>query len=916
MNPNSLYIFALTCFQLQKYTEAEAALLSFDKNFSKAGVSSLIVSNSAKSDAKDLSMHNVPNGAAGYNLLGQICLRTGKTNLAIQYFKHSLTLDSCLWSSYEHLCQLGCDIDPDQFFKLEDKFMYSSTSPINTNISLIPSRGPSPAVASSLASLPFPTFAPSPGTTPVPPKSSAKNLQTTPQTPQVSVSSNAKSNGPPSALHVNVGSDASFVSPPSTPFESISPRANGRKHVPSKVEKPPQVANSVTPLPSRHMRSNSVTSLKKAATSSSSSDITAESKTADVTTPSGRKSSRVAVATRAVDDSVMTPASAATSTTVPPGLLRRNSVKQESKRIKTTHSRTGSTSNLLPVPLFSAPSTPSVGSSASSLAGTSTPAAGTSTSNVAANAPAKKKLAGIAEKQLSATVTPANSVASEMDNLASPISSYPSQAAEFSQLSGAGNANPSYNMPANLRRTRELNKDGTRMRGISDPSDNIPTSSLSQIDSHSTHLSNPSHLSHPSPLPFGLGTPNLAQPHASSSSNVTLSSRMFHSHASKDHQFMKLEDEDNNHYFSSFSSTRSDYLSSSLNSNSTYEQNETSLNEFTPLFRIFARILKLQCTFNCSNAIELANSKLPKHHFLTGWVLSVIGRCYFEMANYPKCISTFQLLRSIEPHRILGLDIYSTALWHLKKDVELSFLAQQAAEMDRYSPETWIIVGNCFSLQKEHDTALKFFRRASQVDNRCAYAYTLSAHEHVANEDFEKAISGYRYAIGVDARHYNAWYGLGNIYFRQEKYDMASVHFSKACDINPFSSVLFCYRGMVLHASKKYDQALTMLDHADKLQPSNPLTKFQKANVYLSQEKYESALKELIEVQDMAPKEASVHFLMGKIYKKLNRLDEALMRFTTALDLDPKDKNLVKSFIEKLNAPNENDDSSDDDFAN
>lgn len=64
-----------------------------------------------------------------------------------------------------------------------------------------------------------------------------------------------------------------------------------------------------------------------------------------------------------------------------------------------------------------------------------------------------------------------------------------------------------------------------------------------------------------------------------------------------------------------------------------------------------------------------------------------------------------------EPHRMEGLDLYSTALWHMKKEVELSYLAQQVTDFDRLSREAWCVAGNCFSLQKEHDTALTFFQR-------------------------------------------------------------------------------------------------------------------------------------------------------------------------------------------------------------
>ena len=47
-----------------------------------------------------------------------------------------------------------------------------------------------------------------------------------------------------------------------------------------------------------------------------------------------------------------------------------------------------------------------------------------------------------------------------------------------------------------------------------------------------------------------------------------------------------------------------------------------------------------------------------------------------------------------------GLEVYSTVLWHLKDEVGLSHLAQEAIALDRHSPHAWAVLGNCFSLQK------------------------------------------------------------------------------------------------------------------------------------------------------------------------------------------------------------------------
>ena len=40
-------------------------------------------------------------------------------------------------------------------------------------------------------------------------------------------------------------------------------------------------------------------------------------------------------------------------------------------------------------------------------------------------------------------------------------------------------------------------------------------------------------------------------------------------------------------------------------------------------------------------------------------------------------------------------------------------------------------------------------------------------------------------------------YGLGMIYYKQEKFTLAEVHFRKALAINPYSCVLLCHIGVV-----------------------------------------------------------------------------------------------------------------------
>lgn len=326
-----------------------------------------------------------------------------------------------------------------------------------------------------------------------------------------------------------------------------------------------------------------------------------------------------------------------------------------------------------------------------------------------------------------------------------------------------------------------------------------------------------------------------------------------------------------------------------------------SIQQALGLVQSMAEAYLLLCMYHCQEATE-AFLKLTPNHYATGWVLCQVGRAHYEMADYAEAARAFQWARQVAPHRQAGMEYYSTALWHLKRESELMYLARELTSLDRWSPTAWCAMGNHFSLQKDHGAAVRFFQRALQLDENFSYAHALCGHEYFANEDFDKAMACYRTAVRIDARQYNAWFGLGQIYFRQEKYDMAEYHFRRALTVNGRSSVLYSYLGMCLHRLLRLEEALALLQAAIVADPQNPLAKFEKANVLVSEGREEEALVELEMLKESIPKEASIFFQMGKICKRLGRLDKAVIHFNTALDLKPSslDASLIKSAMEKL----------------
>ncbi|KAG7579325.1 Thiolase-like [Arabidopsis thaliana x Arabidopsis arenosa] len=108
---------------------------------------------------------------------------------------------------------------------------------------------------------------------------------------------------------------------------------------------------------------------------------------------------------------------------------------------------------------------------------------------------------------------------------------------------------------------------------------------------------------------------------------------------------------------------------------------------------------------------SVASRTITKNIATLGPLVLPVGKAYFELQDYFNADSVFTLAHQKYPYALEGMDTYSTVLYHLKEEMRLGYLAQELISVDRLSPETWCAVGNCYSLRKDHDTALKMFQR-------------------------------------------------------------------------------------------------------------------------------------------------------------------------------------------------------------
>ncbi|KAM0515736.1 hypothetical protein ACHAPE_005815 [Trichoderma viride] len=303
--------------------------------------------------------------------------------------------------------------------------------------------------------------------------------------------------------------------------------------------------------------------------------------------------------------------------------------------------------------------------------------------------------------------------------------------------------------------------------------------------------------------------------------------------------------------------------------------------------------------FQCQEAIQ-ALSALPAAHQSSPWVLALMGRAHYEQASYAEADKFFRRIRAQCPSRLEDMEVYSTILWHLRRETDLSFLAHELVDAAWHSPQAWCALGNAWSLARDPEQALKCFKRATQLDPKFAYGFTLQGHEHVTNEEYDKALTAYRQAISADKRHYNAYYGIGRVHQRLGAYDKALTHFQAAHVINPNNAVLVTYIGIALEKQKQIIPAVRAYSKAVELAPQAASARYKKARALLLVGQVEEARRELFILKDMAPDEGMVHYLLGQMYRGMNERQEAVRHYTIALALDPKAGPQIKEAIESF----------------
>ncbi|GAA5881458.1 hypothetical protein JCM16303_005661 [Sporobolomyces ruberrimus] len=192
---------------------------------------------------------------------------------------------------------------------------------------------------------------------------------------------------------------------------------------------------------------------------------------------------------------------------------------------------------------------------------------------------------------------------------------------------------------------------------------------------------------------------------------------------------------------------------------------------------------------------------------------------YYHVRDFDESLAVFDTLQRADPYRIEDVDILSNILYVSEKRAELAKLAQDYVQLERMRPEVCCLVGNYYSLRRDHEKAIVYFRRALKLDRGYLSAWTLMGHEYIEIKNTNAAIASYRRAVDVNRKDYRAWYGLGQTYELLGESFYALNYYRRATGLRPYDPRMWaalagCYEKLkrIPDAIQCYQRALVASD--------------------------------------------------------------------------------------------------------
>jgi arylsulfatase A-like enzyme/Tfp pilus assembly protein PilF len=170
-----------------------------------------------------------------------------------------------------------------------------------------------------------------------------------------------------------------------------------------------------------------------------------------------------------------------------------------------------------------------------------------------------------------------------------------------------------------------------------------------------------------------------------------------------------------------------------------------------------------------------------------------------------------------------------------------------------------------------------------QLFNLITQARELSRHD----KESDDGLRALQKVVGEDPKVIDAWFMLGNEYYRRREYTRAIAQYARALELKPDYDLVVINMANAYRALGKDEEAMLGYRRFMELDPKNAQIRYEAAQILIDSGKLDAAAEELDRALTLEPKLAAARNALGVVAIKRGDLETAGREIQTAIEQKP-----------------------------
>ena len=273
-------------------------------------------------------------------------------------------------------------------------------------------------------------------------------------------------------------------------------------------------------------------------------------------------------------------------------------------------------------------------------------------------------------------------------------------------------------------------------------------------------------------------------------------------------------------------------------------------------------------------------------------VLTCKAEFLYHCCEYRRCYEVTQRVLQEDPHHLDVLPCHLACAVELGRKNDLFLLGHQLVEEHPARAVSWFAVGCYYLCISQHDSAERYFQKATGLEKDFAPAWMGYGHAFAYQDESDQAMAAYRTAARLFIGLHLPLLCLGIEYMRTNSLPLAEEFFTKARAISPEDPFVLNELGVLAFQRKQYSLAVKQFKKALSLIPdpySNTTwepTVNNLAHALRKTSRFQDAIEMYTRALALTPKQANTYSAMAFTYQLMGQPHRAIELYHKSLGIE------------------------------